>query len=192
MFGFFKIVFLFFIFIQFSYASGSLSTEFLHKVKKTKIVSDEEIEKLSITAGFLAEYEFKVKKILSLLNEYSTDKAGLNEQANQLLGISEKIIDSARFRLPQCDKYLEKTLILKDYISIISAEKLEEQYHQDGALPKAPSECYHTKDLFVHPATVVVLLRDKPLSNFKTIKTIRAELTEVIAHIEIVRQLVIY
>ena len=69
---------------------------------------------------------------------------------------------------------------------------LEKDYHHDGALPKAPGECYHTKDLFVHPATVYVLVRDDPSLANKTKMSINAELTEVLAHTELVRQLVIY
>ena len=37
-------------------------------------------------------------------------------------------------------------------IAVMLAE--EKDYHHDGALPKAPPECYHVKDTFVHPATV--------------------------------------
>ena len=74
----------------------------------------------------------------------------------------------------------------------ISHDTLERDYHHDGALPKAPGECYHTKDLFVHPATVIVLTRDDPSLSVATKSSINAEITEVLMHTELVRQLVIF
>lgn len=65
-------------------------------------------------------------------------------------------------------------MALKDSLSDISHENLEKNYHHDGALPKAPSECYHTKDLFVHPATVFVLTRDDPVVSSETKSSIKA------------------
>ena len=94
--------------------------------------------------------------------------------------------------MPQCDEYLAKTLMLKNNLQEISLENLEKDYHHDGALPKAPGECYHTKDLFVHPATVIVLTRDNPVLNEAIKSSIHDEITEVLAHTEIVRQLIIY
>ena len=116
----------------------------------------------------------------------------ISEQSGHLLKLSESVFDSARFRLPQCDTYLAKTLELKNTLQDISHATLEKDYHLDGALPKAPAECYHTKDLFVHPATVVVLTRDDPTLSSETKTSISAEITEVIAHTELVRELVIY
>ena len=106
--------------------------------------------------------------------------------------LSETVIQSAQFRLPQCNDYLTKTLALKEDLENISHETLEKDYHHDGALPEAPGECYHTKDLFVHPATVYVLVRDDPSLVKDTKISINSEITEVLAHTELVRQLVIY
>ena len=44
----------------------------------------------------------------------------------------------------------------------------------------------------VHPATVFVLTRDDPVVSSETKSSIKAEITEVLAHTEVVRQLVIY
>ncbi len=83
-------------------------------------------------------------------------------------------------------------MVLKNSLKTISHESLEKDYHHDGALPKAPAECYHTKDLFIHPATVIVLTRDDPSLNDTTKSSINAEISEVLGHTELVRQLVIY
>jgi hypothetical protein len=109
-----------------------------------------------------------------------------------LIDISESVLLMARFRLPQCDAYLSQSMRLKDILSTISLESLEADYHFDGALPEAPAECYHTKDMFVHPATVVVLVRDDPALSNTTRESINAEITEVLGHTEVVRELVVY
>ena len=179
-------------FSQFSYASGTMTIDAAKDVPRAEITSDAEKEKLSVAAGLLADYEFAAKKLVDSLNDKTINAEKINYQANKLLTLSEDVIDSARFRLPQCDEYLAKTLILKDSLKTISHDSLENDYHRDGALPKAPGECYHTKDLFVHPATVIVLTRDDPGLGEKTIGSINAEITEVLAHTEVVRQLVIY
>ena len=57
-------------------------------------------------------------------------------------------------------------------------ESLEKNYHQDEALPKAPDNCYHVKDLLVHPATAAI-------SNDR--KAIVHEIREVLAHLQLVK-----
>ena len=175
-----------------SQASGTMTVDVAKNVERTEISSDAERQRLSVTAGLLADYEFAAKKLVDSLSDSSVTSEGINAQANKLLILSEEVFDSARFRLPQCDEYLTKTLTLKDSIKTISHDNLEKDYHHDGALPKAPGECYHTKDLFVHPATVLVLTRDDPELKEATKTSINAEIAEVIAHTEVVRQLVIY
>ena len=120
------------------------------------------------------------------------DRTDIDRLAGALLSSGEKIMDWARFRLKQCDEYLGKALELKAMISDITLEVLEKDYHHDGALPKAPPECYHVKDTFVHPATVLVLTRDDPSLGKETVTDIKMEILEVLGHTEVVRQLVVY
>ena len=174
------------------YASSTkLSETDVQAVEKAEIDSDEEEKQRQAIAVMLAEYEIEGRKLLDGLD----DHAGRNEvdrQAGALLSAGEKIMDWARFRLAQCNEYLGKALELKTKISDITLEVLEKDYHHDGALPKAPPECYHVKDTFVHPATVLVLTRDDPALGEETITGIRAEILEVLGHTEVVRQLVVY
>ena len=174
------------------YASSTkLSETDVQAVEKAEIDSDEEENQRQAIAVMLAEYEIEGRKLLDGLD----DHAGRNEvdrQAGALLSAGEKIMDWARFRLAQCNEYLGKALELKTKISDITLEVLEKDYHHDGALPKAPPECYHVKDTFVHPATVLVLTRDDPALGEETITGIRAEILEVPGHTEVVRQLIIY
>ena len=173
-------------------ASTPITKEQLNNISKTNITNDEQREQLSKTAGLLSEYEIKARKLVSSLSKVDLNSEKVISDAEALLILSTSVIDSARFRLPQCEVYLKKTMELKDYLSTISHETLEKDYHHDGALPKAPVECYHTKDLYVHPATVMVLVRDDPDLLEVTRDTIADEINEVLAHTEIVRELVIY
>ncbi len=189
------ILFCIFIFAGFShndYASGTMSDDEVKNVTRVDVKNEEERRRLSITAGLLANYEITAKKLVTSLENSSTNSTDINIYAKELLSISENVFESAQFRLPQCDEYLAKTLSLKTQLQEISNDTLEKDYHHDGALPKAPGECYHTKDLFVHPATVIVLTRDDPALTQETKISINAEITEVLAHTELVRQLVIY
>lgn len=186
------IFFLFYLQQTFVFASGTMSTHEVINVDRVEVKNEEERKRLSIAAGLLAQYEIASKKLISALDNKNVTSDKIKSQATELLNLSEKVFSSAQFRLPQCKDYLEKTLILKDQLQTISHDRLEKDFHHDAALPKAPAECYHTKDLFVHPATVIVLTRDDPSLSDKTKQTITAEIKEVLTHTELVRQLVIY
>ena len=170
----------------------SMSEEEIKNVSRADVTDKNDQEKLSIAAALLSDYEIEAKKLLAMLDEDRTNSQIIQDKAKELLNLSEIVIQSAQFRLPQCNDYLTKTLVLRENLEKISHETLEKDYHHDGALPKAPGECYHTKDLFVHPATVYVLLRDDPNLIDETKSSINDEITEVLAHTELVRQLVIY
>ncbi len=175
-----------------SIASSTMNEHDARGVSRVDVVSEEDRQRISITAGLLADYEIAGKKLIANLDSDTAKAVDIRNQANNLLSLSEDIIKSAQFRLPQCDEYLAKTLTLKNNLQEMSHDTLEKDYHHDGALPKAPGECYHTKDLFVHPATVIVLTRDDPTLNAETKASINSEIAEVLGHTEIVRQLVIY
>jgi hypothetical protein len=175
-----------------SHASGTLSIDEAKKIKIVSDVNEQEKQQVSVIAGLLADYEIEAKKLVSSLDNKSLTLKDVNNGTDKLIDLSELILVTARFRLPQCDAYLSQSMTLKDKISTISHEQLETDYHLDGALPSAPPECYHTKDMFVHPATVLVLTRDDPTLSKKTRDTINAEITEVLAHTAIVRELIIH
>ena len=171
---------------------ASMSDKDINNVSRTDVVEKDDKERLSKAASLLTNYEIEAKKLLEMLKTKNIDSKTIQNKAKDLLSLSEVVIESAQFRLPQCNEYLTKTLAIKTSLEEISHETLEKDYHHDGALPKAPGECYHTKDLFIHPATVYVLVRDDPSLQDATKSSINAEITEVLAHTELVRRLVIY
>ena len=173
-----------------TYASGKMTESEMDNVEK-KALTDADRKNQEQIAVTLASYEFEATKLVDLVEEQQT-REPIDDQALRLMDLSEIVIDWAKFRLVQCEAYLNKSLELKDQLHEISHDSLESNYHQDGLLPKAPPECYHMKDMFIHPATVLVLTRDDPELNNETRTTIKAEIVEVLAHTEIVRQLVLY
>jgi hypothetical protein len=175
-----------------TYSSGTMNEDEARNVDRVDVSSEADRQRLSVTAGLLADYEIAGKKLIANLNDETSKAEDVSNQASNLLHLSEDIIKSAQYRLPQCDEYLAKTVAVKAVLKDMSHDALEKDYHHDGALPKAPGECYHTKDLFVHPATVIILTRDDPSLNKATRASINAEISEVLAHTEIVRQLVVY
>ena len=188
----FSFMFIYLLINQNLYASGSMSDDEINNVSRTNVTNKNDQERLSKAAALLSNYEIEAKKLLAMLDTSGLNSEVIQNKAKELLNLSEIVIQSAQFRLPQCNDYLTKTLLLKRNLENISHDTLEKDYHHDGALPKAPGECYHTKDLFVHPATVYILVRDDPSLIDKTKSSINAEITEVLAHTELVRQLVIY
>ena len=172
-------------------SSTKLSDKDVQAVEKASLDSEEEQKQRQAIAVMLAEYEIEGRKLLDGLDE-NPGRTDIDRRAGALLSSGEKIMDWARFRLKQCDEYLGKALELKAMIADIALEALEKDYHHDGALPKAPPECYHVKDTFVHPATVLVLTRDDPALGEETVTGIRMEILEVLGHTEVVRQLVVY
>jgi hypothetical protein len=193
--GIIYLTFLYLLISQNTFSSdggASMSDKDINNVSKTDVVEKDDKERLSKAASLLTNYEIEAKKLLEMLKTKNINSKTIQNKAKDLLSLSEVVIESAQFRLPQCNEYLTKTLAIKTSLEEISHETLEKDYHHDGALPKAPGECYHTKDLFIHPATVYVLVRDDPLLQDATKSSINAEITEVLAHTELVRRLVIY
>jgi len=173
-------------------ASKKASETDIKNVERARVENAADRERLQQAAVLLANYEIEAGKLVARLDNNDVTGENIQLDATRLLSLSEEVIESAQFRLPQCDEYLAKTVALKGQLDSISHESLEHDYHHDGALPKAPAECYHTKDLFVHPATVIVLTRDDPALATETRENIKAEINEVLAHTEVVRQLVFY
>ena len=193
--GIIYLTFLYLLISQNTFSSdggASMSDKDINNVSKTDVVEKDDKERLSKAASLLTNYEIEAKKLLEMLKTKNINSKTIQNKTKDLLSLSEVVIESAQFRLPQCNEYLTKTLAIKTSLEEISHETLEKDYHHDGALPKAPGECYHTKDLFIHPATVYVLVRDDPSLQDATKSSINAEITEVLAHTELVRRLVIY
>lgn len=141
------------------------------------------------TTLLLTRYEQQANNLLSVLAIPGRMRPALVLHAQTLLGLGENIVNNAVGHLPRCAKYLSAALRLSAELDEISIASLERNYHHDGALPKAPAECYHAKDLFVHAAAVHIMLREDVHVSTKTKKHMKEEITEVLAHISAVKAL---
>lgn len=111
----------------------------------------------------------------------------LRQHARRLIELSRTVIGAFAVEYPPCGPYLAASLGVLERLDTISPEAVEREYHLDQALPDAPTWCYHTKDLLVHPATVLVLARDG--ADDATRSRITAEIQEARAHMDAVRRL---
>ena len=84
---------------------------------------------------------------------------------------------------PECKAYLEAVREVAPKLKELPLEEIESGYHADGKLPKTPSpECYHGKDLVVHPATVAALAKIG-LTTPDLRQKAKHEIVEVLAHL---------
>ena len=84
---------------------------------------------------------------------------------------------------PACEAYLGAIAAVGPLLKDMPLEEIETGYHADGKLPEMPSpECYHGKDLVVHPGTVAALAK-AGLSTDEDRMHAKAEIVEVLSHL---------
>ena len=83
---------------------------------------------------------------------------------------------------PQCDEYLTAVSKAADIIPTLPLNEIESGYHADGKLPKlTDANCYHAKDLLVHPATVQAMAA-MGIKTDKQREQAKHEVEEVLTH----------
>lgn len=84
---------------------------------------------------------------------------------------------------PVCKGYLDAISAVGSTLKDLPLAEIESGYHMDGKLPPMPSpECYHGKDLVVHPATVSALAK-AGLSTPEDRRSAKGEIVEVLGHL---------
>ena len=84
---------------------------------------------------------------------------------------------------PVCKEYLDAITAVGPTLKDLPLAEIESGYHMDGKLPPRPSpECYHGKDLVVHPATVAALAK-AGLSTPEDRRSAKGEIVEVLGHL---------
>ena len=79
-----------------------------------------------------------------------------------------------------CAEYLGVIQSVGATLHTLPLEEIESGYHADGKLPQVSSaECYHGKDLVVHPATVTALAKAGLADRAKA----KHEIEEVLEHL---------
>jgi len=105
--------------------------------------------------------------------------------ARALIERADRIAVAFAVLYPSCGPYLGAGLGLRERLEDISLPELERDYHAGAALPEAGGFCYHALDLVVHPAAVVVLVRNGDVPTAR----LAAELSEALANLGAVRRL---
>ena len=134
-------------------------------------------------ANALAEYETIGRQFIADLAN-GADAAALSEQARKMMELGASAVPAYVEILPECADYLEAASQIVTLWESLSPEQIEHDYHEDGALPKMPrSECYHMKDVVVHPATALALLAQPEPDR----EQVHNEIFEVVTHAMAVR-----
>lgn len=105
----------------------------------------------------LQTYQQQAKALLTTL-----ESKGKNIEAASadLVKTSLPIVDQFIVKYPECSEYLGALKKAASVIPTLPLEEIESGYHADGKLPPLKNaQCYHAKDLLVHPATVQAMAK---------------------------------
>ena len=129
-------------------------------------------------------YDDQMTELTNLLRD-GGDAAAVEASTRRLIATSVRIVRGHLAVREDCPDYLNASLKVVDRMETIGEEAMENEFHKDGALPPGSPHCYHVKDLLVHPATVIVLLREGGLEERR--QDMLREIMENRAHLGAVR-----
>ncbi len=129
----------------------------------------------------LAVYKAGAKELVSMIKTAKPD-ADIAQKSAELVASSKEIISQFIVKHPKCNEYLTALNNAADIIPTLPLEEIEAGYHEDGKLPKFDDpNCYHAKDLLVHPATVQAMA-SMGINSSEMRESAELEIIEVIAH----------
>ena len=153
-------------------------TEVASPNKPTKTITPE----TEATPSPIDAYKLETESLVAAIDA-GTDAAELLEMADQLTRTGMGMLPAMMESHPACQEYLTAIQAVGTTLRDLSIEDIEVGYHADGKLPKMPSpECYHGKDLVVHPATVAALAK-AGLAKPEDRERAKGELVEVLIHL---------
>lgn len=133
------------------------------------------------------QYKKDAINLVSLIEEKASDEDIIIQSAN-LVKQSQTIISAFKEKFPQCEKYLTAVSSAATIIPSLPLAEIETDYHADGKLPKLnDANCYHAKDLLVHPATVQAIAAIG-ITTPEQREDAKGEIVEVIEHFSQVEQ----
>lgn len=128
-------------------------------------------------------YRKEAESLVSLAKNERATKQDISKKAYKLISLAKPIISEFMAKQKKCKVVLQKVLDDSTLMTNISLKKIEIDYHDGEALPKADEDCYEPKELIVHPATVVIITKEK--FNIKGRDQIIDEIDEVLSHLEV-------
>ena len=140
--------------------------------------------------GNKPEKETSQKEIYKMQAESLISAIGGETSVNTIAEMSEELTKTGLSMLPSlismnpaCTEYLGVIQEIGSTLHTLPLEEIETGYHADGKLPKVSSaECYHGKDLVVHPATVTALAK----AGLEDREKAKHEIEEVLEHLDAV------
>ena len=110
------------------------------------------------------------------------------KEARALMAIGSELVKEIALKQAECKTVLDVVVQNAEQMTGLSVAQIEEQYHQGKALPKGSDLCYEAKEFVVHPATVIVLAREKGFDS-ETRGAMAGELGELAHHVDTVELL---
>lgn len=128
-------------------------------------VEDPEQTKARLQENLSSYGELLVRSLATL--QSSDDVEEIREGIKPLVDRSVPIIDDYKLLHPESREYLRAAKTALHRLRSLTEDAIEREYHEGIRLPERPDDggtAYHVKDLLVHPATVLILLRDGDLA----------------------------
>ena len=129
----------------------------------------------------ISDYKKTAASLVSL-NKRNGDSSKIKTLALELIAKAKPIMKNHKTAHPQCGELLDTVMNKAAHMTNINLKAIEADYHDGKALPQSPDECYEAKELIVHPATVVILTKEKLSKSSR--EKINDEIEEVLAHID--------
>lgn len=130
-----------------------------------------------------SNYKVEATALMAAL-EGDVPDAVLKDMASDLMITGLAMLPDIITAHPECGPYLTAVKDIGIAMIDLPLSEIESGYHADGKLPKMPSpECYHGKDLVVHPATVAAMAK-MGLKDVTDRQKAKRELVEVLGHLK--------
>ncbi|TMP32363.1 hypothetical protein CWB99_01950 [Pseudoalteromonas rubra] len=143
----------------------------------TSVEPDSEIETYQLLASELLK-DIRIQSDAELVRSH----------ADNLIKQGSKVLDAFNLAYPQCQPYFNAVQTIGGSLSGLSLDELEQGYHDGNKLPELPDPvCYHGKELMLHPARVLVIVKDG-LGDDESYLEAELEMVEAMAHAEQVKQ----
>ena len=129
-------------------------------------------------------YERQAKALMAAIKAPSDDATVLG-LADELTKTGLGFLSIVEEKHPVCKEYLAAVAAVGLSLKTLPLEAIETGYHADGKLPKIPDpNCYHGKDLVVHPATVAAMAT-LGIEGDEGREAALDEITEVLGHLSV-------
>ena len=129
------------------------------------------------------DYDMKARELIKD-NKNKVSSKILIKDAQDLIKKAGPILTAFTGKYPQCEVLLNSVVKSAPAMQNLTLDQIEKQYHEGSALPKADDICFEAKELIVHPATVVIISKQKKLVKTDRIQ-IHDEIAEVLGHLDL-------